>query len=72
MNSLLKRLSQTGLRRGFADGSRAWMTVGVAATALRLASRVLAQKPEVVYRTELQPGEALEIRTFRPGRRRRT
>ncbi len=71
MSNLLKRLSRTGLRRGFADGSRAWMAVGVAATGLRLASRVLAQKPEVVYRTELHPGEALEIRTSKPGRKRR-
>jgi hypothetical protein len=46
------------------------MVVGVAATMLRLAGRVLAQKPELIYRTELQPGETLEIRTMGAGRRR--
>jgi hypothetical protein len=70
MASLLQRLSRTGLRRGFTDGSRAWMAVGVSATLLRLAGRALANKPEVIFRTELQPGEALEIHTFRKPRRR--
>jgi hypothetical protein len=46
------------------------MVVGVAATMLRLAGRVLAQKPEVIYRTELQEGDSLEIRTMGPGRKR--
>jgi hypothetical protein len=67
---LLLRLSRTGLRRGFVDGSQGWMVVGVAATMLRLAGRVLAQKPEVIYRTELQEGDSLEIRTMGPGRKR--
>jgi hypothetical protein len=70
VESLLRRLSRTGLRRGFSEGSRAWMVVGVSATVLRLAGRVLANKPEVIYRTELQPGEGLEVMTFRGGRRR--
>jgi hypothetical protein len=67
---LLQRLSRTGLRRGFVDGSRAWMVVGVTATMLRFAQRVVADKPELVYRTELQPGETLEIQAFKPGRKR--
>jgi hypothetical protein len=46
------------------------MVVGVAATMLRYAGRVLAVKPEVIYRAELQPDETLEIQTFRPGRKR--
>ncbi|HZP30287.1 MAG TPA: hypothetical protein VFC99_15135 [Acidimicrobiia bacterium] len=70
MGTLLRRMSRTGLRRGLMEGSRAWMVVGVGATVLRLAGRALANRPEVVYRTELHPGEGLEIRTFRPGRAR--
>jgi hypothetical protein len=67
---LLVRLSRTGLRRGFVDGSQGWMVVGVAATMLRFAGRILAEKPEVIYRTELKQGETLEIRTMQPGRKR--
>ena len=69
MGRLLRTLSRTGLRRGFTEGSRAWMTVGVGATVLRLAARALASKPEVIYRTELHAGEALEIRTFKHSQR---
>ena len=64
-NKLLRRLQSTGLRRGFNEGSRVWMEVGVCATLLRLASRVLENPPELVYRTELEPGETLEINTRR-------
>ena len=70
MDRLLRRMSRTGLRRGFTEGSRAWMVVGVSATVLRLASRALANKPEVVFRTELQQGEGLEILARRPKRGR--
>ena len=63
MGSLLRQLSRTGLRRGLTGGSRAWMAVGVGATLLRLAGRALSSRPEVIYRTELQPGEGLEILT---------
>jgi len=72
MSRLLRVLSRTGLRRGFAEGSRGWMTIGVGATLLRLAARALANKPEVTYRTELRAGEALEIRTFKPKKQRGT
>jgi hypothetical protein len=64
--SLVARLAKTGLRRGFVEGSRAWLYVGVTATALRIAHRILVQPPETVYLDELKPGEAIEIRTVRP------
>jgi hypothetical protein len=70
VENLLRRLSRTGLRRGFSEGSRGWMFVGVSATMLRLARRALVSKPEVIFRTELEEGEALEILTSR-GRRGR-
>jgi hypothetical protein len=64
--NVVVRLSRTGLRRGLLEGSRGWLYVGLAATTVRVLRRVLAE-PEVVERFELQPGEAVEIRTVRKG-----
>jgi hypothetical protein len=61
---ILVRLSKTGLRRGFLEGSRGWLYVGLAASVLRLARRVLAE-PVVVERFQLDPGETVEIRTIK-------
>jgi hypothetical protein len=62
---ILVRLSKTGLKRGFLEGSRGWLYVGLAASAVRIARRVLAE-PVVVERFELDPGETVEIRTIKP------
>lgn len=67
MIEVVTRLSRAGLRRGLLDGSRGWLYVGLAATTIRVLRRVLAE-PEAVERIELKPGEAIEIRTVRPGR----
>ncbi len=64
MAGILVRLSKTGLKRGFLDGSRGWLYVGLAASAVRIARRVLAE-PVVVERFELDPGETVEIRTIK-------
>jgi hypothetical protein len=61
--SVLVRIARTGLRRGLRDGSRPWLVAGVTAGALALVRRALTESPEVVYRTELKPGERLEVRT---------
>jgi hypothetical protein len=65
VNRLLDWLQRTGLRRGLRENSSPWMTVGLTAAVLRMALRALARAygPEVVYRTELRPGERLEIVT---------
>jgi hypothetical protein len=63
--TLVARLAKTGLRRGVFEGSRGWLYVGVAATAFRIARRVLAE-PEAVEVFELKPGESVEIRTVSP------
>ena len=65
MNRLLDWLQRTGLRRGLKQDSAPWLTVGIFAAVLRMALRALARAnaPEVVYRTELRPGERLEIIT---------
>jgi hypothetical protein len=61
---LIVRLSRTGLKRGLLEGSRGWLYIGVAASAVRIARRVLAE-PVVVERFELEPGETVEIRTIK-------
>ena len=64
MAGIIVRLSRTGLKRGFMEGSRWWLYVGVAASAVRIARRVLAE-PVAVERFELDPGETVEIRTIK-------
>jgi hypothetical protein len=61
---ILIRIARTGLRRGIRYGSRPWLITGITAGLLALARRVLTESPETVYRTELKPGERLEIRTI--------
>jgi hypothetical protein len=64
--SVLVRIARTGVRRGLREGSRSWFLAGVAAGALEVLRRALADSPEVVYEAELQPGERLEVRTIPP------
>ena len=65
MTRLLGRLARTGLRRGFLEGSSTWLVVGVTATALRAAHRLLREK-EVTATLDLKAGDAIEIRTVPP------
>lgn len=69
MPSVLRPLARTGLRRGLLEGRRAWLWVGISATALRVLARVISRKPEVVYSAELSPGERVEIRALPPEKR---
>lgn len=64
MAGIIVRLSRSGLKRGFLEGSRGWLYVGLAASAVRIARRVLAE-PVTVERFELDPGETVEIRTVK-------
>lgn len=66
MPSVLRTLARTGLRRGLLEGRRRWLMVGLTATGVRILARVIARKPEVVYSTELSPGERIEIRALPP------
>jgi hypothetical protein len=61
---ILMRIARTGLRRGIRSGSRRWLITGITAGLLALARHVLTESPETVYRTELKPGERLEVRTI--------
>jgi hypothetical protein len=60
---LLATLASKGLRRGLRGGSRVWLYVGVTATGLRLARRLLGGGEETVFAARLEPGEGLEIRS---------
>jgi hypothetical protein len=62
---LVQRLARTGLRRGFLEGSRAWLIVGISLTAVRVLRRVLAE-PDVRATLELHPGDAVEVRVVEP------
>jgi hypothetical protein len=65
MSRLIGRLARTGLRRGLLEGSSTWLMVGVAATALRAAQRILTEAP-VTATFDLKRGEAVEIRAVPP------
>jgi hypothetical protein len=47
--------------RGLLGGSRPWTILWGLLTARRLLKRLLGDKPEVVYREELLPGETIVI-----------
>ncbi len=64
--SVVARLARTGIRRGFGQGSRAWLVVGVGATALRLVHRAVARQEETAFRAALEPGAGLQIRALEP------
>lgn len=63
---LLGRASQIGLRKGLAGGSRGWLWLGVATTAVRAVRRFTARKAAVA-RLDLAPGESIEVRHYRRG-----
>jgi hypothetical protein len=63
----LARLSKAGMRRGVLEGSRGWLYLGLAASALRVARWVITES-EVVETVELKRGETIEIRTVTPKR----
>lgn len=65
IESLLRRVTKSGLRRG-AGGSRPWMIAGIVAVGFRMLRRLANPKPEVLYRARLKPGERFEITTHKP------
>ena len=72
MGWLVGRLIKTGLRRGLFEGSRGWLYVGASAALLRGARKLFTEAPETVFESEIKPGQAIEIRTVRPGDRERS
>ncbi len=64
MDALLRFIRVQGFRRG-RTGSSAWFVVGTAAWMIARARR----RDDVVYRTELKPGETLVVAASPPGKR---
>jgi hypothetical protein len=61
---LLTRLARTGLRRGLGEGSRGWLYVGAAASALQVTRWLATRRPETVHVQELRAGQGIEIRVL--------
>jgi hypothetical protein len=66
MDPILRRLMRTAFRRGM-SGSQAWLVLGVSALGVRTLRRLSRSTPEVIYRTELRPGDRFEIGSRRSG-----
>lgn len=58
---MLRFLLRNGIRRGLLGGSRPWMVVGAVGLVLRVARKFAGNEPEVVFRDELKPGEAVVV-----------
>ncbi|HKH06744.1 MAG TPA: hypothetical protein VKA65_16360 [Acidimicrobiales bacterium] len=58
---LLQYLQRTGMRKGLMGTSRSWLYVFVGTLALRRVRRMVGSEPEIVFRGELQPGQAFTI-----------
>lgn len=63
---MLRFLRRTAFLKGLLGGNRAWFALWTALAAARLVRRLTTDEPEVVYRSQIDPGEALLIRA--PGR----
>jgi hypothetical protein len=63
--SLLRKLWTTGWRRG-REGSRGWMVVAAAAGGARLLRHVTRDKDDILYRTQLKPGDRFEVIATEP------
>lgn len=61
LDGLLRYLQARGVQRGFRGTSRTWFWIAVAAWVLRRVRRAVGSEPEVVFRGELRPGQALRI-----------
>jgi hypothetical protein len=61
LDGLLRYLQSRGVQRGVRGASRSWFWIAVGAWTLRRVRRVIGSEPEVVYRGELKPGQAIKI-----------
>jgi hypothetical protein len=61
LDGLLRSLQSRGVQRGFRGSSRSWFWIAVGAWTLRRVRRMIGSEPEIVYRGELKPGQAIKI-----------
>ncbi len=62
LNPLLRKTSYEGVRRGM-SGSRVWMAIGVVAAGLRVLRWIARNDPDILYRTQIKPGDVFEVIT---------
>lgn len=58
---LLGFLQSRGVQRGVMGSSRAWFWIAISAWVLRRVRRAIGSEPELVYRGEVKPGQAIQI-----------
>jgi hypothetical protein len=58
---LLGFLQTRGVQRGIFGTSRAWFWIAIVAWVLRRVRRVVGSEPELVFRGEIKPGQAIRI-----------
>jgi hypothetical protein len=69
---VLRSLTTRGWRNGAIGGSGIWRTIGVAAFVVRVGRVFLSGRgEEVLWRTTLRAGDALQISATEPPRKRR-
>ena len=66
--SLLRRLTTTGWRRG-RNGSRAWLIVATVAGGVRLIRYFARDREDILFRTRLVAGDQYEVITKAPAKR---
>jgi len=66
--SLLRRLTTTGWRRG-RSGSRAWLVVATVAGGIRLLRYFVRDREDILFRTRLVAGDRFEVITKAPAKR---
>ena len=66
MTAFIRRMA---FARGVAGGRRGWLVVWGVLTGMRLLRRLTSDAPEVVYRSELGPNDALVLRSRAASRR---
>ena len=59
---MLAFLRRRGMLKGVLGGNRYWTLIWVVTALVGLIKRFTGDKPEIVYREELQPGDALVIK----------
>jgi hypothetical protein len=62
LTPFLRRTSYIGVRRGM-SGSRVWMVIGVVAAGLRVLRWVANNDQDILYRTQIKPGDLFEVIT---------
>jgi hypothetical protein len=61
LDGILGFLQRRGVERGIRGASRSWFWIAIGAWTFRRVRRWIGSEPEVVFRGELKPGQAIQI-----------